>query len=481
MKREGWVPRFDALAEAFFVEHDVPGGAVAVTVDDEVVLSRGYGLRDREAGLPATETTRFGVASLSKSFTALTLLSLAADGVLHLDDPVTRWLPGFDYPGLRPEAPVRLRHMLSHTSGIPPLRALDYGIHPSQAGDPAAAFNERSYDDAPPMGTYEDLLAYLRRGEGPLVAPPGEVVSYSNDAYGLLGAVVEAAAGMPFADAVRAHVFGPLEMEGATFDTAEARASGELTQLYTPVPGGGMIASPRWEEAPAHLATGFMKASVCDLACCLRALVANDHPRLGIAPEALASLREAGGWAEPFTHYGLGWMVQADYHGVTLVRHGGSLKGISAHQGFVPERGVGVVVLCNLDDVPVKRLWAAGINLALGLPPDTPLHHAPLDATPRGPAPAAVEGLYTSGEPWGRFEVREEDGVLRAYTGEDGTLAGRLAWLDDRTFVLETDEGAWSGGRFHLNEAGEAIAAQQGMRWKVRQSGSRSLGSRAWG
>lgn len=474
MRTDAWIAEFDALAEAFFVEHEVPGGAVAVTVGDEVVLSRGYGLRDREAGLPATETTRFGVASLSKSFTALTLLSLAADGVLDLDDPVTRWLPGFDYPGLRPETPLRLRHMLSHTSGIPPLRALDYGIHPSQTGDPAEAFNQRSYDDAPPMGSYEDLLAYLRRGEGPLIAPPGEVVSYSNDAYGLLGAVVEAATGVPFGEAVRERVFAPLGMDGATFDTAEARASGELTQLYTPVPGDGTIVSPRWEEAPAHLATGFMKASVRDLSCCLRALATDDHPRLGLAPEALASLFEGRGWAEPCTVYGLGWMVHADYHGVTLMRHGGSLKGISAHQGFVPERGVGVVVLCNLDEVPVKRLWAAGINLALGLPADTPLQHVPEDAAPRGPVPAAVAGLYTSGEPWGRFEVREEDGVLRAYTGEDGTLAGRLAWLDDRTFVLETDAGAWSGGRFHLNETGEAIAAQQGMRWYVREAASDS-------
>jgi hypothetical protein len=81
-----------------------------------------------------------------------------------------------------------------------------------------------------------------------------------------------------------------------------------------------------------------------------------------------------------------------------------------------------------------------------------------------------VAGRYNFGEPWGRFEVCEEDGVLRAYTGEDGTDAGRLAWLDDRTFVLETDTGAWSGGRFQLDEAGAAIAVQQGMRWKVRES-----------
>ncbi|MDZ7708610.1 MAG: serine hydrolase domain-containing protein [Trueperaceae bacterium] len=112
-------------------------------------------------------------------------------------------------------------------------------MHPSQTGDPAEAFNERSYDDAPAMGSYEDLLAYLRRGEGPLIAPPGEVVSYSNDAYGLLGAVVEAATGVPFGEAVRERVFAPLGMDGATFDTADARASGELTQLYTPSRAAG--------------------------------------------------------------------------------------------------------------------------------------------------------------------------------------------------------------------------------------------------
>lgn len=467
MSREGWLPAFEAFAEDFFARHEVPGGAVAVVSGDEVLLARGFGLRDREAGVPASEDTIFGVASLSKSFTALTILSLAAEGILDLDDPVTRWLPDFHYPGLGSDQPVRLRHMLSHTTGIPPLRALDFGIHPSQLGDPAEVHNRRSYQGAPQVASYQDLLAYLRRGEGPLIAPPGQVVSYSNDAYGLLGAVIEEAAGRPFDEAVRERVFRPLGMDGAGFDVAQARASGRLTQLYTRTPEGAVIASPQWEEAPAHAATGFMKASVRDLARSLSTLILARHEALGLGPRSLPSLFEPRGWAEPGTQYGLGWMLHGDHDGVRLVRHGGSLKGISAHQGFVPELGLGVAVLANLDEVPVKRLWMAAVNGCRGRPLETPLY--PVPGVPAALPEGGVAGVYLSGEPWGRMEVREEDGALEAFTGEDGSHAGRIAWLDRRTFVLATNEGAWAGGRFHFGDDGEAYAVQQGMRLYVRR------------
>ncbi|HET8986172.1 MAG TPA: hypothetical protein VFN03_10475, partial [Trueperaceae bacterium] len=158
------------------------------------------------------------------------------------------------------------------------------------------------------------------------------------------------------------------------------------------------------------------------------------------------------------------------------------LKGVSSHQGFVPELGFGMAILTNLDEVPVKRLWTAALNLALGQPPERPLFDADryvlvgaagggdVGHQPKTYAPETYAGVYASGEPWGRLELVAEAGSdgLRALTGEDADDSGALAMLDDREFVLVTADGASEGGRFHLGEDGRPVAVQYSGRWYDR-------------
>ncbi|HET8986758.1 MAG TPA: serine hydrolase domain-containing protein, partial [Trueperaceae bacterium] len=361
-----WLTAFDEFAQSYLTRHEVPGAAISIVGPGGSVYSRGFGYRDREGSLPATSSTIFGIASLSKSFTALTALALQARGALNIDDPVARHLPGFGYPGLDPD--VRLRHLLSHSSGLPPLRALDFAIHPSQVNDPAAMYNRRDYTDAPAVDDYEQLMAYMRAGERPALAQPGAVMSYSNEGVALVGAVIESATGEPFPAVARRLVFEPLGMHHTTFDTVEAQLSGERTTLYTRIPDRTIIRSPEWEEAPAYLGTGFLKSSADDLGRYLTALLARGRP-VGIDERLFGELLVPRVWSEPGGNYAFGWQVRP-HRGVTVVRHGGSLKGVSSHQGFVPELGFGMAILTNLDEVPVKRLWTAALNLALGQPPE---------------------------------------------------------------------------------------------------------------
>lgn len=464
----GWAERLDEFAAGFFAAHRVPGGSLAVVTEGGTPFVRAYGWRDREARVPVAADTVFGLASLTKSFTALTLLALEARGVLTLDDPVERHLPAFAYPGVS-RGSVRLVHLASHTSGLPPVRGLDFAIRPSQVGDPAQEFNRRDYRGAPDLGDHAALLDYLA-GEGrPALAAPGRVVSYSNDGYALLGAVIEAATGEPYPDVVAREVLAPLGLTGAGFDTAAARATGRLTELYTQAPTGEVVRSPQWEEAPAYLATGFLKASVLDLAAYLRYLLWPTPGTLAVPPGRLRELHVGRGWAERFTSYGLGWMLREGFHGRSLWRHGGSLKGVSSHLGAVPSLGLGVAVLANLDEVPVKRLWHAAVNAYLGLPLEEPPfggahgHHA---ATALGRAAPALAGVYDSGEPWGRLELVPDGERLLALVGELATPNGHLALLDEGEFVLVTEAGAWESGRF-VYGVGRArpVALQYGMRW----------------
>ncbi len=466
-----WLTAFDEYAESFLAKHEVPGAAVSVVGSAGTLYQRGFGSRDREEELPATPATVFGIASLSKSFTALTTLVLQARGVLSVDDLVTDHLAGFAYPGLG--SGVRIRHLLSHSTGLPPLRSLDFAMRRSQLNDPANEFNVRDYTDAPSVDDYEQLQAYLRRGERPALAPPGEVMSYSNEGVALVGAVIESATGEYFPDVLKRLVLEPLGMDSTTFDVEAARAGGELTTLYTRTPDKRVIRSPDWQEAPAFLGTGFLKSSADDLGTYLRALLDKGRA-LGLSEELYQELLAPRVWSAPGTDYCFAW-GRRKHRGVTVVRHGGSLKGVSSHQGFVPELGLGVAILANLDEVPVMRLWLAALNLALGLPVDTPLYGAEqyevVDVRDGGAAICGkVAGVYASGEPWGRLELvpDADTGAVKALVGEDAEESGRLAMLNEREFVLVTASGAWDGGRFHLDESGVAYAVQHGGRWYDR-------------
>lgn len=463
-----WLTTFDTYAESYFAKHEVPGAAVSIVDRTGPIYQRGFGRRDREADLPATPTTVFGIASLSKSFTALTALVLQQRGVLSVDDLVTQHLPDFAYPGLAPD--VRVRHLLSHSSGLPPLRSLDYAIHPSQLQDPVNEYNRRDYTDAPQVDDYAQLLAYMRKGERRALAEPGEVMSYSNEGVALVGAVIESATGEHFPDVLRREVLAPLGMRSTTFDAAAARVASELTTLYTRTPDKRVIRSDTWEEAPAFLGTGFLKSSAADLAAYLHALL-NGGSALGLSRESFEQLITPRVWSAPGTHYCFAW-GRRQHRGVTILRHGGSLKGVSSHQGWAPELGLGIAILANLDEVPVMRLWLAALNLAMGLPAETPLYDAGeyKAVSSADELAARVVGVYASGEPWGRLELVADDatGAVKALVGEDAEESGSLAMLDEREFVLVTSAGAWDGGRFHYRENGVSHAVQHGGRWYDR-------------
>lgn len=497
-RRPRWLGEFDAHLAQVVAESEVPGAAACVTLGPEIVYLRAFGWRDREARLPATGRTVFGLASLSKSFTALAALVLQARGIWTLDDPVSDHLPDFRYPGLGSvEDPVRLWHMLSHTTGVPPLRALVFALRRDQLGDPAHVYSDRDTGEDPDVGGYDELMAYMRRGERPVLDRPGRIVSYSNECVALVGAAMERVTGKSFPQVLREEVLGPLGMTSTAFDLEEAGPTGDRAVLYTRTPAG-VVRSPTWSLAPAYLGTGMLKSSASDLARYLSFMAAGDGAELGLTRELMTELTLPRAWSQPGGAYALGWSVRP-HAGVSVVRHGGSLKGVSTCQGFVPDLGLGVAVLMNLDGAPALRAWYGAINLALGMAPDTPVYgtdHEPLWAAPGSAATelGRYAGVYSSGEPWGRLELVAEplsagsDGgersdevdegrYLFAYSGDDRERTGRLALMERSRgpdagtleFAIVGEKGAWDGGRFHLDADGRPFAVQHAQRWYDRE------------
>lgn len=464
-----WEERFYTYARAFFETEGVPGGAVVIVKDGAVKMAEGFGSRNLKTGSHSTPDTIFGTASLTKSFTALALLMLEDAGQLGLEQPLRKYLPMFRYPGLGYDdgGDVRLSHVASHTSGIPPLPGLSYALRPSQVGDPGERYLRRYSEDVPTLESYSELLVFLADQTTPPVAAPGRVVSYQNDAYALLGAVIEEVSGTPYDAFVEEHILAPLGMSRSTFSYEHAEALGNVTTLYAEDPRGQVFASPQWERAPAHLATGFLKASARDLGRYLSFLLEPTAFDLKISPERLRQLWTPRAWCAPETAYGFGLMIQPDYHGVTLVRHGGGLKGVSSHLGFIPERNFGVAVVSNLEDKPVSRLWLAAVNAVLGLELDTPFYSPPAREAPLALKQKLV-GRYRSLEPWGKLDVQLEEGALFTRSGEHLKEKEKL-WLAPNGEFFIGAGPSYDGGRWLLGEYGEVRGVQLGMRFLTRQ------------
>jgi CubicO group peptidase (beta-lactamase class C family) len=177
----------------------LPGLSMALIKGDEVAWSRGFGYRDVERGLPATDHTLYSIGSVSKSFTCLAIMQLAEQGKLSVDDPIEKYMP-FDIH-LGGET-ICIKHFMSHTSGIPAL-----GYAEQLIGEAIG-----STESWLPIATAADMLTFLQGAQDWTWTKPGERWFYFNEGYVLLGAIIEQVSGMIFEDYIYQHIFEPLGM-----------------------------------------------------------------------------------------------------------------------------------------------------------------------------------------------------------------------------------------------------------------------------
>lgn len=307
----------DDLVTAHMARHQVPGVAVLVMRDGEVVRQQGYGHANLEHHVPVTPDTVFQSGSLGKQFTAAGILLLAQDGKLELDDPLPRHFP--DAPAAWQA--ITLRQLLAHTSGIQ-----DY--------EAAGGLDlRRDYTD-------EELLAIFYGM--PMDFEPGTRWSYSNTGYVLLGILTTRLSGMHWSDFQADRLFRPLGMATARGiserDIVPNRAAG-----YEPDEAGAP-ANQAW-VAPTlnRVADGALYFSIRDLAAWERALerrefLSADHFAAWWSPAQLAD-----GSRFP---YGFGWFL-GEQRGHPVIEHGGSWQGFRAAIVRYPAQRVAVAVLAN--------------------------------------------------------------------------------------------------------------------------------------
>ena len=336
--RAALAARVDTIALGAMAAERIPGLSIAVVRGADTVLARGWGYADLENRVPATVQTVYRIGSITKQFTALAILQLAEQGRLSLDDTLQRFVPTFPAPGRR----VTIRHLLTHTSGIPSYTSI------------GRAWREKMRLDLP----HDSLLA-LVRDRAPDFAP-GERWLYDNTGYYLLGMVIEAAAGQPYPQYLAQHLFAPLGLRATTYcDTRPIIA--DRAQGYQ-VDSTGVVNSD-FISMTQPFAAGALCSTVRDLLAWQRALAGDRLLRPGGYATMSTPGRLTNGTA---TSYGFGLGMTTE-NGHRHIGHGGGINGFSAMLSAYPDDSLIVVVLANSEDANTGRIAQRIARAAFGI------------------------------------------------------------------------------------------------------------------
>jgi CubicO group peptidase (beta-lactamase class C family) len=381
------IARIDALFARWHAPTD-PGCAVAAARDGRTILQRAYGMASLEDGVLNTPATIFEGGSVSKQFTAAAVLRLAQRGRLSLEDDVRKYVPELPDYG----TPIRLRHMLNHTSGL-----RDWGTVVDAAGWPRGSR----------VHTHAHVLDILSR-QRELNFPPGSEYSYSNSNYNLLAIIVARVSGMPFAEFTRKELFEPLGMTSTSWRDDYTRIVPGRSTAYDRRDGQWHLDMP-FENVHGN---GGLLTTVDDLLRWNRSFTDSTlGPAFVREMERRGRLTNGG-----VIRYALGLSLD-EYRGVPEVSHSGATAGYRAFLARYPRQRLDVALLCNAGNAGTTSLThqIVDILLASELGPTTPDAIPAVTLTPA--ALAARAGLYRSERDRTSLRIVADHGALHL---EDG-------------------------------------------------------------
>ncbi len=455
--------RLDATVERVRSQFDVPGIAVAVVKDGQVVLERGYGVRTLGEPDPVEADTLFAIASNTKAFTATSLNLLAEQGKLKMDDRVIDHLPSFRMSDPYVTGEMRIRDLLAHRSGLS-LGAGDLLFWPTT--------------------TYSNAEVVQRLGKVPLKAGFRDRYAYDNILYAVAQQVIEKVSGQSYADFLQQHIFTPVGMTGTRFNAdhlqkgdkpATGHAKFDFTELRTVAPltwsnnagAGGIYSSvhdmARWMQvqlAQGKLENGTPLFSPKTQQAMWQVITPQVVPEPSVPALAAARPNYAG--------YGEGWSL-SDYRGQKLVWHTGGWPGMVSRVTLVPGKNLGVVVLTNQEvGAAFNAVTMAVLDAYLGAP-DTDwvaayaaavakaqdkadegwaAHQAARD--PKSTPSLALGGYAgTYRDPWyGEVFVEQRGKALRLRFGKTAQLVGTMEHWQHDTFIVRWDDRSLNADAF---------------------------------
>jgi D-alanyl-D-alanine carboxypeptidase len=438
---------FSAWIEGQMAYRGLPGIAVGVVSDQELVWSKGFGFADVNAKLPMTATTRFRMASNSKLFTAIAIMQLREEDKLRLDDPVVRHLPWFKAtPAGNDDGPITIEQLLSHSSGLQ-----------REASDHWASYEFPTIEEI--ERRYPDRQA---------VFAPSVRWKYSNLAFAVAGLVVEKVSGEGWADYVERNIFAPLGMNASSVDK---NVPGLAVPYGRRMPNGTREVLPFVDAKGMGAATG-VTSNVEDMAKFISA-------QFRRGPRGGRQIVSGGSWREMLrvrsveenwtSGTGLGFDVKR-VKDRTYVGHAGGYPGNTTQTLIQLDDKVGVIVLTNTNDSYPADI-ADQLMASVGQAVARTAARAKPTAVAWDPAWERFAGLYRSR--WGDQQVVLLNKQLVIFTPNGSNLEGplTLAPIGNGRFRLAAPTGG--GGLYgalgevvrFVEESGRPVRMYVGDTW----------------
>ena len=332
--------QIEAAVSKFMSTTHVPGLSVAVVENAELEWASGFGFADLENHVPATEFTLYRLASISKSLSATGAMKLVEKGNLELDDPVQKYCPVFP----QKSGAITTRLVMGHLAGIRHYKS-------DSQNDPEVG-NTKHFDDPIQAG-----LDFFKND--PLLSEPGKQFHYSTQGYTLVGCVMQGASGAKYTEYMRQNVFIPAGMEHTLVDDRFAIIP-YRTRFYHKTESG-TVENADFLDSSYKIPGGGWLSSAEDMARFETAMLSDKLLKPETRSLMWTPLKPSDG--QP-NGYALGWGTLSE-DGIRYVGHDGGQQGTSTTFYIAPEQRAGVVVLANMDDVPVNDLSKQILKIVL--------------------------------------------------------------------------------------------------------------------
>ncbi|MFO1445072.1 serine hydrolase [Bacillus sp. Bva_UNVM-123] len=370
------VSTLDEVLNDTCMKANLPGMALIMSQNGQPIFEKYFGYRDIENKLPVNEDTVFGVASITKSLTALAVMQLEDAGKLSVDDQLILWLPELKMPNQQYGEKIKIHHLLLHTSGLPGLNTVNCARANSVLNDPHGEYLFDSLSllaNEKRIKNVKELMEVMSETEYSLLGPPGSMFNYSNESYALLQEIIERASGEGFIPYVQKNIFQPLGMNRSFFLTSDLKKLQNVTELYAyrreQDNKPSVFHSPAWWDVGDIYSNGSMKTSSSDLMKYLEVfrLDGTVKGERIVSKASIQKMTSAQVTMPTGERYGYGLKVDC-LSGMNIFGHGGSVKGVSSHMKVAKEQGITVSVLINIAEAAPEKLAMTSLNHGLQLP-----------------------------------------------------------------------------------------------------------------
>ena len=359
------IEKFENFLNEIIKQENAKGIAIkAFYKSGQIIYEKYFGYRNEEKKLQIDENTIFGIASVTKSFVALSILQLVEKGKLSLEDPISKYIKYFTNKN-NPH-PILIKHFLTHTAGFFPVNYITLGKILQKFNAEDTLENEIIFNNEFTEESLKTISIQLDN-ETEFIGRPGEYFSYCNDGYGILSEIIHKISGIPFATYVEENILKPLKMNRTNCSYVKNPLDKNCSTLYTLKEGKWTIDMNFKDLAFPLTGAGSIKSTISDLTQYI--LMFLNEGKLNekkiIDKFFIKEMIKPRIFVNHNVYYGYGFNI-SEIDNRRYIEHSGILPGVSSNISFCPEEQLGIIVLCNTMNVSAKLLNKALFNLIIG-------------------------------------------------------------------------------------------------------------------